>query len=622
MGLAGVAVVGLTLAVAAPANAVDGGPSSSPNLGVDIVGVGSDTTQWVMDALANSYDASVATGPRLINYDACLGDTQTGANGLGDNPDGSGFPCGADNTGTKPGVARPESDITGNSANTGAMPNGSGAGRTLLRTPTDPLFNDIAFTRSSSAESIADLNAGEVPLPFAVDKLVSVVSPHGDAPVALSGQQILKIFNGTYTNWDEVGGTNAPIHPYLPKSSSGTYNASLVFLAALDGVTEAPGSDNDPSSHSAAHQTWQGPGVTITNSNWNTGTVNVEEHDPSIILADPDAIELFSYGRAQMANKHSQTIRIEGGWSEDREQYNVVRGQKIPGAGDAAGDSTPFIYGDPTTDPSGILESIFGNTGWICTSPTASLDINTLGDWPLNSNICGKPNKSTLDTINPYGSTGVGEGSSTTTNAIISHGAVQVAVAAANGSTPTGKVEVVTAKPAVPGQAASPSTSSTTVSLVGGQASVKLPARVSGKQAVSVSYMPTDFGAQASAGGHTALGASSYDFTGTVSNHVAKVATTVRVKAKPHKLASASKRAKVTVTVHGKTGSAKPTGTVKIMLGSKVVGKGKLRAGKVVVTIKGSKLKKGKNKLTVKYIPKGNFASPARATKVTITRKK
>ena len=187
LGLVMTAITGLGLAVVAPAGALDAGPTTTPNLGTDLIAVGSDTTQWIMDAITTAYDADVATGPRVIDYDACAGNTSAGAPGLGDNPDGSGFPCGADNTGTKPGAPRPESVISGKPADTGAMPNGSGAGRTLLRTPADPLFPDIAFTRSSSAVGIADLNAGLVPLPFAVDKLVPTVSPTGPAPVALSG---------------------------------------------------------------------------------------------------------------------------------------------------------------------------------------------------------------------------------------------------------------------------------------------------------------------------------------------------------------------------------------------------------------------------------------------------
>ena len=161
--------------------------------------------------------------------------------------------------------------------------------------------------------------------------------PGGPAPAALTGQQILKIYNGTYTNWNQVGGKNATIHPYMPKAGSSTLNAFQSFLAALDGVNEAPGTDNDPTSHSAASQIWQGQAgaPAITDGNWNTGSTtavpptaaNVEEHDPSVVIKDANAIEPFSYGRAQLANGASQTVRIEGGWSADRALYHVVRGQ-------------------------------------------------------------------------------------------------------------------------------------------------------------------------------------------------------------------------------------------------------------------------------------------------------
>lgn len=508
LGVAAAAAFGLALATAVPAGALDGGPASSPKLGTDIIGVGSDTTQFLMDKLADDYDATVTTGPKLINFDACVGATDPAhATGLGSNPDGSGFPCGADATGTKAGVPRPATVIDPKAPSAAVVPNGSGSGRTLLRTPTDPLFNDVAFARSSAAVGTADIAAGEIPLPFAVDKIVPAVSPTGPAPIALSGQQILRIFNGTYTNWAQVGGKNAPIHPYLPKSGSGTQQISYVFLASLDGVTEAPGADNDPTSHSAAHQTWQGPGVAITDANWNTGTTNVEEHDPSIIAADPDAIELFSYARAQLANSKSQIVRLEGGWSEDRELYNVVRGKAISGA-----TTTPFLYGSDNN----VLEGIFGSTGWICTNATAQADIAALNEWPLTSKSCGVANTNTLDTINPFGSNGVGEGPSTSTTAVYSGGAIQVAVAASDGSVPAGVVQVVVAPPAVAGGSASVASYSTTATLdATGAAQVKVPSSVSGSQVVDVSFLPTNFGAASSAGGHTMDGSSYAEFNHT-----------------------------------------------------------------------------------------------------------
>ena len=50
---------------------------------------------------------------------------------------------------------------------------------------------------------------------------------------------------------------------------------------------------------------------------------------------------------------------------------------------------------------------------------------------------------------------------------------------------------------------------------------------------------------------------------------------------------------------------------MKIMLGSKKIGTGTLKKGKVTITVKGSSLSKGKNKLLVEYVP--SATSPRRA---------
>ena len=459
LGLTAVAVTGLVLTVLAPANAdtvpgQDGVPGTLV-LGTTVVGVGSDTLQWVDDKLSADFDATVpAPAVGWANFDACLGNTTAGATGLGDNPDGSGFPCGADHTGTKAGVKRDEG-VVDPAAVGGALPSGSGDGRTLLRTPTDKLFNDVAYGRSSGPINTTDLAAGEIALPFAVDKIVVATHPGGPAPASLTGPQILKIYNGTYSNWNQVGGANAKIHVYLPKAGSSTLNAFESFLAALDGVNEAPGTDNDPTSHSAASQIWQGQAgaPAITDANWNTGSAsavpataaNVEEHDPSVIIKDADAIEPFSYGRAQLANGAAQTVRIEGGWSADRELYHVVRGQAIAGAA-----TTPFVYGADGN----VLENLFSGTGYVCTNATAKADIAGAGFWPLQtgttSGNCGVKNANTEDTINPFASNGVDEGAATSTSAFYAAGAVHITVTG-GAAAPTGTVQVVAADPSVPG---------------------------------------------------------------------------------------------------------------------------------------------------------------------------
>ena len=102
----------------------------------------------------------------------------------------------------------------------------------------------------------------------------------------------------------------------------------------------------------------------------------------------------------------------------------------------------------------------------------------------------------------------------------------------------------------------------------------------------------------------------------------AKVATTVKASAKPTTLASSKANTKVTATVKAASGTAKPTGTINVMLGSKKVGTGKLKNGKVTITVKGTSLKKGTNKLVVKYVATGSFKAPTKFPSVTIHRTK
>jgi ABC-type phosphate transport system substrate-binding protein len=622
LGMAAVAVTGLVLTALAPASAdTVPGQDSVPGtytLGTTVIGVGSDTIQWVDDKLSADYDASLpAPSVAWADFDACLGNTTPGAPGLGDNPDGSGFPCGADHTGTKAGVKRDESVVDSSLAPGHALPSGSGDGRTLLRTPSDPLFNDVAYARSSGPANFTDLAAGELALPFAVDKIVVVTHPGGPAPASLSGQQVLKIYNGTYTNWNQVGGQSAKIHVYMPKTGSSTLAAFEAFLAGLDGVGEPPGTDSDPASHAAATQTWQGPGNSITDANYNTGTANVEEHDPSVTIADPNAIEPFSYGRAQLANGASQAVRIEGGWSADRELYHVVRGSDISGA-----VTTPFKYGAD----GGLLEGLFSSTGWVCSNATAQADINGAGFWPLpqgtTSSHCGVKNQTTNDTITPGISAGVNEGASTTTSAFYIDGSVHVTVSA-SGVTPSGAVQVVVADPSTPTGSPAASFQQTVALAADGTATLALPSTVSGLKTIDVSYLPTNFGANASAGGHTALGSSYTEFNASVkAPAVGKVGTTMKATASKLKLANASKSTKVTTVVKAKSGTKKPTGKIKIMRGTKKVGAGILAKGKVTIKVKGTKLKKGKNKLVVKYVPTGNFKAPHKFPIIVIKRLK
>ena len=74
LGMATVAVSGLVLAALAPANAdTVPGQNNVPGtytLGTTVIGVGSDTSQNVVDQLMVDYNKSHSTGPRLYSWDA------------------------------------------------------------------------------------------------------------------------------------------------------------------------------------------------------------------------------------------------------------------------------------------------------------------------------------------------------------------------------------------------------------------------------------------------------------------------------------------------------------------------------------------------------------------------
>ena len=89
LGLATVAVAGLAFTALAPASAdTVPGNDSVPGTytpGTSVIGVGSDTIQWVDDALSSDYNtfnaAQVTKTPYWANFDACLGNTTAGAPG-------------------------------------------------------------------------------------------------------------------------------------------------------------------------------------------------------------------------------------------------------------------------------------------------------------------------------------------------------------------------------------------------------------------------------------------------------------------------------------------------------------------------------------------------------------
>ncbi|WP_322748214.1 MULTISPECIES: PstS family phosphate ABC transporter substrate-binding protein [unclassified Frankia] len=201
----------LTVAITATALAVGvmGGPAlADPPAGVtpaagDIVGVGSDTTQNIMNDYSVSYNAT-SPAHKLYSWNA---------------------------TGTTPITAK------AGCANY-ARPNGSSAGVTALNN--DPAAYNasgvcVDFARSSrypDATKASDVD--KTFLAYAKDVVTWAAKPVSPklTPKTVSTAQLTAIYSCTLTDWHTINSAlpSSPIEPYLPQSGSGTRNS---FLKAL-----------------------------------------------------------------------------------------------------------------------------------------------------------------------------------------------------------------------------------------------------------------------------------------------------------------------------------------------------------------------------------------------------
>ena len=269
----------LTLGLAGPSAASSTNPADPADgfttVAGDLVGVGSDTSQFALHYAADGhstdvgYNAGKSTG-RIVSFAA---------------------------DGTPATIS-----LRGGTAIT--RPNGSGAGKALLYGASNN--TDVTFARSSSTLSAAEITANLLQSPFAVDGLKFAVKVTGShAPAAVTIADAVKIYKGEITTWDQIpgneAGSTATIKPLIPQSGSGTLKFFEAQLkAANSGVTVVYGG--------------------------NVGTT--QEHSDVDIKDNADAIAPFSTGRA----KSTPTITLLGGFSAKRALYNVVRAADVDAA--------------------------------------------------------------------------------------------------------------------------------------------------------------------------------------------------------------------------------------------------------------------------------------------------
>lgn len=281
----------------APLPASQGGFLPDSN---DLVGVGSDTTQYVIQSAAQAFSFSGGTfkSVRLASFNAIKPGTEA-APVSGDpiailDPDQS----------LNAGVPTENGDET-----TIPRPNGSSAGISALIAD-----SRVDFARSSRFRGTAAAEQNLYFIPALKDGLSYIVDKSATADIRnLDSAELAAIYRCTDTRG---------FHPKLPQAGSGTRS----FFLGQIGVTDAQVG-------SCVDQT-------------------VQEHEAAPVVGDPNALAPFSTARYQQnpaspANPPSAVVDIAattttaGVFYTDRTVYNVVRKADY----DAAGSPLPAIFG-------------------------------------------------------------------------------------------------------------------------------------------------------------------------------------------------------------------------------------------------------------------------------------
>jgi ABC-type phosphate transport system substrate-binding protein len=343
------------------------------------IGLGADTQEFLVDQFSGDYNATLTSSSdsHLYNFDA-----------------------------TNP-VTGAENDTITPKANCASFPrpDGASAGIKQLATfaqTTDKKYYCDNWANSARPRASTDPAYGPGGVAFvnlAGDAVTWATPATTDAPATLTPTQLNAIFTCTDTNWDQVGGKNDPIQPFLPQSGSGT----LTFWLAAIGVTT--------------------PGPCVSNDN------NTLEQNEGVnpVLQTPEAIWIYSVGQYIGQRYHSTACTNSGCTASPpctpvggKNAFGCdLRGtyvlKEINGIAPTTGKGTSTVintsfpstflrtlyevvpYDSNTSDhipgsesgaPGGVnLEALFGASGWACTSATAKADIKNYGFVPLST--CG-----------------------------------------------------------------------------------------------------------------------------------------------------------------------------------------------------------------------------------------
>ncbi|MFE6051312.1 hypothetical protein ACFQ6N_11175 [Kitasatospora sp. NPDC056446] len=337
----------LALATAAPAYADPPVPAVT-----DLVGAGAPATDALFNQFSADYNASLAaagdtTSPRLYSWDARGGGTITPKTGA-------------------ISILRPANSNTAALA----LVNNSSATVDFVRLNRPPRFTD-----PTTLDFVA----------FAKDAVSWAAPAGGNAPASLSGAVLRSIYACDITNWRQVDPSlpDATIRPVVPG-----------WFASDPG--------NRWSSFSSDETVSLGNAVTGGLGTFYAGpcvTSGVGDNQGSEdILHDPNAIVPYSVGR--------WVGQVTGGHRKPGDDPGVLVPHGIDGVPSVAnGTLNPSFMSTPysrilytglrdaewrgTDAHSQALRNVFGNRGWLCTSPVAAADLQSYGFLRLSSFACG-----------------------------------------------------------------------------------------------------------------------------------------------------------------------------------------------------------------------------------------
>ena len=270
----------------------------------DITAVGSDTIQFVDDDVATAYNAT-NPGRLFDSWDA-----------------------------VNPSTGAAHDSITVKPGHSIARPNGSSEGITSL-------LNDSNVEVARSSRGPRDGDQGLIFLPFAQDEVRYALSAAtaSNGVDGLTAAQLATIYScgntGVTVKWSDLGGaSNDAVQAIVPQAGSGTRSFFETSINVTDATIQA--------------------GV-------NSGCITqAEEHDPTPIENNADAIAPFSVARFNSKVPAGEIKLNTAGFAATREVYNVVKADPNTGTVEA---SLQGLLGDGGDQ----------STGWICSTAAAGI---------------------------------------------------------------------------------------------------------------------------------------------------------------------------------------------------------------------------------------------------------